>query len=296
MKSRYRLRFHLQEFDLLQGVTLIGRSSECEVTIEDPLVSRQHARIVIEGGKVNVEDLGSRNGVKINGAAVRKPTQLKDRDRLRIGTQELVFCEVTQQAADSARAVRITGYLRYCAQCGMPYPQEAPACPTCGSTEQVDESGVHDGDTAKESWGLQLVMEVVDKALALDRAVEAARMLSRARQQVDERVAIGDQIPKDELERLMLLSIRVAVETSDASWAAWSIRTYASTTAVPTPNVLTAWESAVTKFGASLRTEFVRLAQVLGARRDAAGSADAVLRVNEIVRHLNGEDDPDTKA
>ena len=47
--ARYRLRFLLQEFDLPRGTTLIGRSSECQVTIEDPLVSRQHARILIDG-------------------------------------------------------------------------------------------------------------------------------------------------------------------------------------------------------------------------------------------------------
>src|SRR5687767_6926407 len=47
--ARYRLRFLLQEFDLPRGATILGRSSDCHVTIEDPLVSRHHARIVLEG-------------------------------------------------------------------------------------------------------------------------------------------------------------------------------------------------------------------------------------------------------
>ena len=67
--ARYRLRFLLQEFDLPRGATILGRSSDCHVTIEDPLVSRHHARIVLEGDRAVVYDLNSRNGVKVNGAA-----------------------------------------------------------------------------------------------------------------------------------------------------------------------------------------------------------------------------------
>ena len=84
--ARYRLRFLLQEFDLPRETTLIGRSSDCHVTIEDPLVSRQHARIVIDDDGAKCEDLGSRNGVKINGVIARGFMPLKDGDRLCIGT------------------------------------------------------------------------------------------------------------------------------------------------------------------------------------------------------------------
>src|SRR5580693_6435434 len=94
--ARYRLRFLLQEIDLHRGVTFIGRSPDCQVTIEDPLVSRQHARIVIDDMGARVEDLKSRNGVKVNGQAIKGETAIKDGDRLRIGTQELVFCEIDE--------------------------------------------------------------------------------------------------------------------------------------------------------------------------------------------------------
>src|SRR5262245_57686826 len=92
--TRYRLRFLLQEIDLAPGETLIGRSASCHVTIEDPLVSRQHARIRINGDVATIEDLGSRNGLQINGRGTRGISQLSEGDRVRIGTQELVFCTV----------------------------------------------------------------------------------------------------------------------------------------------------------------------------------------------------------
>lgn len=69
--ARYRLRFLLQEFDLPRGATIIGRSLDCHLTIEDPLVSRQHARIVIDDAGAFVEDMGSRNGVRVDGVSIK---------------------------------------------------------------------------------------------------------------------------------------------------------------------------------------------------------------------------------
>ncbi|MFW5738949.1 MAG: FHA domain-containing protein, partial [Myxococcota bacterium] len=125
--ARYRLRFQLQEIDLVQGETLLGRSPDCHVTIEDPLVSRRHARITIRDEGALVEDLGSRNGIRLNGEVMRAPTFLKDRDRLRIGMQEFVFHSVS--TSDSRPSSKSTGFLRYCGQCHYPYPEEIPVCP-----------------------------------------------------------------------------------------------------------------------------------------------------------------------
>ena len=89
---RFRLRFLLQEIDLGPGVTTIGRSAACQITIDDPLVSREHARIRVDGPKVTLEDLGSRNGLSVNGKPTKGIVELVDGDRLRVGSQELVLC------------------------------------------------------------------------------------------------------------------------------------------------------------------------------------------------------------
>lgn len=90
--ARYRLRFLLQEIDIGPGLTVIGRSASCHITIDDPLVSREHARIRVEGNRITLEDLGSRNGVQVGGKPIQGTVDLYDNDRIRIGSQELVLC------------------------------------------------------------------------------------------------------------------------------------------------------------------------------------------------------------
>ena len=70
----------------------IGRSRECDVVLDDSNVSRRHARIDLgEDGAWTVEDLGSTNGVQVNGARVSTRTVLRSGDRLDLGTVSARF-------------------------------------------------------------------------------------------------------------------------------------------------------------------------------------------------------------
>jgi hypothetical protein len=72
--------------------TVLGRSRDCDVVIDDPNVSRRHAELhrTPDGGWA-VHDLGSTNGVLINGKRVKRTQQLAQGDRIELGTSELVF-------------------------------------------------------------------------------------------------------------------------------------------------------------------------------------------------------------
>jgi Protein of unknown function (DUF3662)/Inner membrane component of T3SS, cytoplasmic domain len=69
---------------------VLGRSRDCEITLEDPNVSRRHAEIRLENGSWSIVDLGSTNGVEINGEKVDSAT-LEPGDRIVLGRTELVF-------------------------------------------------------------------------------------------------------------------------------------------------------------------------------------------------------------
>ncbi len=73
-----------REFVFEQESVLIGRTSDCDVVLYDPGVSRKHARIFSEATNYFVEDMGSSNGTKVNGAIIKKK-QLSDGDAISLG-------------------------------------------------------------------------------------------------------------------------------------------------------------------------------------------------------------------
>jgi len=83
--------------------TVIGRSREVDVLLADPAVSREHAVICREGGRFVLEDLGSANGTKLNGAAVERAT-LSEGDLIQIGDSVIIFT-FEELAAEPERAV-----------------------------------------------------------------------------------------------------------------------------------------------------------------------------------------------
>ncbi len=89
VKHSTGLRFKLEapdgEIPLADGENLIGRDPEAKIRIDIGGVSRRHARIVVDGADVTLEDLGSKNGTYLRGRRVQKPTRLAHGDEIRIG-------------------------------------------------------------------------------------------------------------------------------------------------------------------------------------------------------------------
>jgi pSer/pThr/pTyr-binding forkhead associated (FHA) protein len=75
---------------LTKTVTLIGRAPESDLRIDDPSVSRRHAELRYRNGQVQLVDLGSTNGVTVNGAPVAG-AELRDGDRIDIASTTLIF-------------------------------------------------------------------------------------------------------------------------------------------------------------------------------------------------------------
>ncbi len=77
---------------LARGENLVGRGPECVLSIPSGLVSRQHARIDVDGERVTLRDLGSKNGTLVGGRRVEGEVPLADGDEVRIGPALLVLC------------------------------------------------------------------------------------------------------------------------------------------------------------------------------------------------------------
>jgi hypothetical protein len=71
--------------------SVIGRSSDADIVIAANEVSRRHAQILPDRDGWTVTDLGSTNGVRLNGHPLGVPTRLQDGDVIEVGAVELIF-------------------------------------------------------------------------------------------------------------------------------------------------------------------------------------------------------------
>lgn len=85
----WKLTWASHEFQLKDGENIIGRDPDVTVPINSQIVSRRHARILLEGGTARVEDLGSKNGTYIGRQRLAAPRELKDGDVVKVGDHEL---------------------------------------------------------------------------------------------------------------------------------------------------------------------------------------------------------------
>ena len=79
-----------QSFQPQDGRTLIGRSPECDIFLDDVTVSRRHAEVHREGDTFTIRDLGSLNGTYVNRRRI-EAVVLEDDDEVQIGKYRLTF-------------------------------------------------------------------------------------------------------------------------------------------------------------------------------------------------------------
>ena len=90
--GRYAIRWGSQLVPLADGENVVGRALDGVIAVPSSKASRRHARIVVSPESAVIEDLGSRNGTRVNDAVIDGPVELKNGDRIRVGPAVLVFC------------------------------------------------------------------------------------------------------------------------------------------------------------------------------------------------------------
>jgi pSer/pThr/pTyr-binding forkhead associated (FHA) protein len=83
---------------LYRPVLLIGRHPDCDVRIDSPKISRRHCCVATAYDRILIRDLGSRNGVRVNGR-LHEEARLKSGDELAIGPFLFRLEEEIEQAA-----------------------------------------------------------------------------------------------------------------------------------------------------------------------------------------------------
>jgi DNA-binding winged helix-turn-helix (wHTH) protein len=90
-RERPRLVWGDRILPLSSGDNLLGRDEGASICLDAASVSRRHARILVEGSRATLEDLGSKNGTRLNGEPVSHPRELRDGDAVRLGEVQVLF-------------------------------------------------------------------------------------------------------------------------------------------------------------------------------------------------------------
>lgn len=84
------------------GPLTVGRSQTAGVYLDDKTLSREHTQFYLQGGRLYVRDLESKNGTYLNGALIMRPEPLKQGDRVKVGAATFT---VALEAGDAMPAV-----------------------------------------------------------------------------------------------------------------------------------------------------------------------------------------------
>ncbi len=92
-RGRAQLRYEGRATLLGSEGVVLGRSRDCDVVISDENVSRRHAEVRPSGGAWIVRDLGSTNGIRVNGSRVSGAQPLRPGDTIELGQSAVTFEE-----------------------------------------------------------------------------------------------------------------------------------------------------------------------------------------------------------
>lgn len=96
-------RSQANAFKLADGITTVGRQDDCELRIKSSQVSRRHCQLFEKKGMLMVKDLGSSNGVFVNGKRINEQQVLEPGDEITIGQVTFRVEKLGQPASTVAK-------------------------------------------------------------------------------------------------------------------------------------------------------------------------------------------------
>lgn len=217
-----RLRYLAHDLEVPLGEFFIGRSADCQLSLDDPLVSRRHALLTVSENGVMIEDLGSRNGVLINGTRISGRHMLSDGDKIGIGAQEMFLLgTIEPSSAHSPRSAPL--WTRQAQHARTVDMSEMPAGDDDGATAIASRRslpGLIPQHPDKRVHALSLIGSVADKALALGRVDEAERILQRSLNDILTKAREGGvgAVQPELVEKASAYAARLAAATGRGSW------------------------------------------------------------------------------
>jgi FHA domain-containing protein len=232
---RFRLRYLQHDLELSEGEFVLGRSADCQLSLDDPLVSRRHALLLVTHDGVTIEDLQSRNGITVNGRHVVGKMSLSSGNKIGIGSQELILLLAPERVERELLSTTQAGQRTMPRLPATPPlkppgpPLEPLATPPAGPTVPPPPPAevLPGGDsTERRTDAFKLLGSVADKALAMGRAEEAERLLSSALADVIDASRSGRRMAPSLLDVAARLAAKLATATSKGAWVDYVVELY----------------------------------------------------------------------
>jgi pSer/pThr/pTyr-binding forkhead associated (FHA) protein len=270
-RRRIWLRFqNQQDFELVPGVTVVGRGDGCQLVLDDPLISRRHACFVVDDRDVVLKDLGSTNGVLVNGVRVEELQVIVPGDHITIGHHDAELCWVPFSAVERDRS--------------LPRPSVRPAADT-----MVDQRAPGrpidswESESTEAARVLEMLAGVAEKAFELGRDADAERILKRPLEMLLERVESSGRIDAREAGEAALLAVRLARATGHANWIDFVFRLFLALGKLLPSSVVDELHIAVRAAPGVSLSDFRRYLELLRGLSQGLGPAERFL-----VRRLEG--------
>jgi hypothetical protein len=260
------LRYQERELYLSPGRYVIGRAPTSDIVLRTRLASRQHACLTIGNDACTIEDLGSANGVGVNGKRIAGPCTLSPGDRITIAHEELEFRDFGY-AHDMSRST---------------VEEETVHVPV--KEEPVLESGTYGNDSTVQHDGFELAGSMAQRALASHRLQDAVDILRYRLARVLDTVKRGQPVPLRVRDAAVDYACKLAIATHDKRWAEYVLELLIAQSA-PCPEAHTsAMRQAIEAVGdldAELLERYARSLRMLPSSLDhvrAIQYADTLLR------------------
>jgi hypothetical protein len=179
---------------------VLGRHDSCNVILDDPLASRRHAVVEFDGSVAVVHDLGSVNGVLVDGKRIKGTHTLRNGEELRLGGQV------------------ITVYLGAGVPEGSVRFRQGAQTLAAAETVALMRQETEEATSVRDGEALETLLLVADKMLAVGRGADAERILQVALQDVQDRAQRGVAIERGTLEAAAAVAVRLAEATRKGQW------------------------------------------------------------------------------
>ena len=260
----FKLRFDGHEVWLTPGRFTIGRSSGCHVVLDDPLVSRKHARIVVTRQGATIEDLHSINGVYVNGEPLLgEPRGLEDGDEVVVGTRAIAIARL--------RAER---------------PSLWPSDDTLSGIDPVvpaefEEEGPS-ADTRRAGL-VGLLAVTADRALRAGGVTDAEQLLGELLMAVLRDAKSGKQVAPEISMQAMHDALRLAESTATSAWFDYVVELLYYLKQLPSSELLERMEVVLEQLDGVDLPRLARYTAGVGAMAGADASQQRLARATQLL-------------